>query len=56
MMAETASKFYLANEEVELTFHVEVRSVDIVDSSGISGNTSTPVPESKAQASDGASS
>jgi CubicO group peptidase (beta-lactamase class C family) len=49
MMAENPSKFYLTGQEAELTFDPSGGRVDIVDFSGIWGNSYTRVPESKAQ-------
>src|SRR5580658_629182 len=49
MMAETPSKFYLANQEAELTFDPSSSNLQIVDFSSIWADAYTRVPESKAQ-------
>jgi hypothetical protein len=49
MMAETPSKFYLANQEAELTFDPGSGGLEIVDFSSIWGDAYTRVPESQAQ-------
>ena len=49
MMAETPSKFYLTNQEVELTFDSGSGTLQIVDFSGVWGDAYTRVPESQAQ-------
>jgi CubicO group peptidase (beta-lactamase class C family) len=53
MFAETSSKFYLTNQEVELTFDPRVPgSLQFVDFSGIGGALFMRVPESGTQAPD----
>ncbi|MGA2889164.1 MAG: serine hydrolase domain-containing protein [Terracidiphilus sp.] len=53
MFAETPAKFYLANQEVELTFDQSVPgSLEFVDFSGISGALFNRVPETESQAPD----
>lgn len=50
MFAETPSKFYLTNQEVELTFdHAVPGSLELVDFSGIGGAIFMRVPESGTQ-------
>jgi hypothetical protein len=53
MYAETSSKFYLTNQEIELTFDHEVPgSLELADFSGIGGALFMRVPESGTQAPD----
>jgi hypothetical protein len=53
MFAEAPSRFYLANQEVELIFDPQaVGSLELVDFNGISGTDFTRVPEAGTQVSD----